>query len=160
LCECEKCGCGSGKRDIYIDKPVSDKRELLTYYAFNEPALNGFSKKLKDERIIATSPYRVIFEKKIETSTLSEILDEYLPENQDIDFLSIDVEGLDFLVLKSINFNKYKPKVILVEILGSTLEDLIDNEISIYLKNFQYIIHSKSINSTIFISNTFYNSLI
>ena len=37
-------------RDINIEKPVSDKKQVLTYYAFNEPALNGFSKELSDER--------------------------------------------------------------------------------------------------------------
>ena len=37
-------------RDINIEKPVSDKKQVLTYYAFNEPALNGFSKELSDTR--------------------------------------------------------------------------------------------------------------
>jgi hypothetical protein len=68
----------------------------LTYYAFNEPALNGFSKELSDERKNANNNYHIIFE----TSTLTEILDNNLPQNQEIDFLSIDVEGLDFMVLK------------------------------------------------------------
>ena len=31
-------------RDINIEKLISDKTQTLTYYAFNEPALNGFSK--------------------------------------------------------------------------------------------------------------------
>jgi hypothetical protein len=63
------------------------------------------------------------------------------------------------MVLKSNNFEKYKPHVILMEILGTTVEDLIDSEISIYLKKFGYIIYSKSINSTIFISKSFYDNL-
>ena len=33
-------------RDINIEKAISDKKEVLTYYVFNDPALNGFSKKL------------------------------------------------------------------------------------------------------------------
>ena len=48
--------------------------------------------------------------------TLEDILDNYLPKNQEINFLTIDVEGLDFDVLKSNNFEKYKPKMILIEI--------------------------------------------
>jgi len=43
------------------------------------------------------------------------VLDKYLPAGQKIDFLTIDVEGLDLMVLKSNNWAKYKPSYILVE---------------------------------------------
>lgn len=35
--------------------------------------------------------------------------------NKEIDFLNIDIEGIDHLVLGCIDFNKFKPKVILFE---------------------------------------------
>ena len=143
-------------RDINIEKPVSEKKQILTYYAFNEPALNGFSKELSNERANQDNNYHIIFEKDIETSTLTEILDANLPSNQEIDFLSIDVEGLDFMVLKSNNFEKYKPKVILIEILGSSLSDIENNEITKYLKQFGYSVYAKAINTVIFISYEFY----
>jgi len=142
-------------RDINIEKPVSDKKQILTYYAFNEPALNGFSKELSEERD-GKGNYFIQFTKDIETSTLTEILDNNLPINQYIDFLSIDVEGLDFMVLKSNNFEKYKPKVILIEILGSSLNDIESNEISKYLKEYNYSIYAKAVNTVIFISDEFY----
>ncbi len=142
-------------RDINIEKPVSDKKQVLTYYAFNEPALNGFSKELSEERD-AKGNYFIQFTKEIETSTLTEILDNNLPKNQNIDFLSIDVEGLDFMVLKSNNFEKYKPKVILIEILGSSLNDIEKNEISEYLKEYDYSIYAKAVNTVIFINDNFY----
>lgn len=143
-------------RDINIEKPISDKKQVLTYYAFNEPALNGFSKELSEERVSQDNNYHIIFEKDIETSTLEEILDINLPKNKQIDFLSIDVEGLDFMVLKSNNFEKYKPKVILIEILGSSLKNIEDNEIAKYLKKFDYTIYAKAVNTVIFISDEFY----
>jgi len=143
-------------RDINIEKPISDKKEVLTYYAFNEPALNGFSKELSVERASANNNYHVIFEKDIETSTLEEILDNNLPQHQQIDFLSIDVEGLDFMVLKSNNFEKYQPKVILIEILGSSLSDVENNEIYEFLKDKKYSIYAKAVNTVIFISDEFY----
>jgi len=144
-------------RDINIEKPVSDKRQILTYYAFNEPALNGFSKELSQERNSKDNNYHIIFKKDIETSTLSEILDNNLPKNQKIDYLSIDVEGLDFMVLQSNNFMKYKPKVILIEILGSSLSDIGNNDISVYLKQFNYSIYAKAVNTVIFIDDAFYS---
>ena len=78
-----------------------------------------------------------------------------LPKDQEIDFLSIDVEGLDFMVLKSNDFKKYKPKVILIEILGSSLKDIEKNEISEYLKQYDYSIYAKAVNTVIFVSDRF-----
>lgn len=141
-------------RDINIEKPISDKKQTLTYYAFNEPALNGFSKKLSEERD-GKENYFIEFTKDIETSTLEEILDHNLPHNHQIDFLSIDVEGLDFMVLKSNSFEKYKPKVILIEILNSSLSDIEDSEIAIFLKQVKYSIYAKAMNTVIFISDEF-----
>ena len=136
-------------RDINIEKPVSNKKQLLTYYAFNEPALNGFSKELSEERD-GKGSYFVKFTKDIETSTLEEILDNNLPKVQSIDFLSIDVEGLDFNVLKSTNLEKYHPKVILVEILNSSLVDIQVNEIYKFLTDAGYELYAKAVNTVIF----------
>ena len=50
----------------------------------------------------------------VTTKTLTEILGEVkAPEN--IDFLSLDVEGAELEVLQGINFEKYKIDCILVE---------------------------------------------
>ena len=143
-------------RDINIEKPISEKKQILTYYAFNEPALNGFSKELSERR--AKQDNCIIeFTKDIETATLEEIFENNLPDNQCIDFLSIDVEGLDFNVLKSNNFLKYKPKVILIEILGSGLLEIEKNEISQYLKKYDYEIFAKAVNTVIFLQKYLIN---
>ena len=141
-------------RDINIEKPISEKKQILTYYGFNEPALNGFSKELSEERN-GKSGYFIKFTNDIETCTLEEILDNNLPENQEIDFLNIDVEGLDFEVLKSNNFEKNRPKIILIEILNSSLNDIQKNKVSIYLRSVDYHVYAKSINTVVFIDNFF-----
>ena len=79
-----------------------------------------------------------------------EILDQYMPKDQHIDFLSVDVEGLDFAVLKSNNWVKYSPDLILIEIFGSTLDELLNNEVTIFLRQFGYTIYAKSVNTVIF----------
>jgi len=145
-------------KDINLEKAISDKKQILTYYIFNEPALNGFSKELSEERD-GKSNYFIKLTKDIETVTLDEILDNYLPKNQEIDFLSIDVEGHDFIVLKSINLEKYRPKVILIEILGSSLSEINNNEISQYLKSYGYLVYAKAMNTVFFIDDYFFNKL-
>jgi FkbM family methyltransferase len=138
-------------RDINIEKPVSSKKELLTYYCFNEPALNGFSKIKSDERN-GLNNFKILYTKDIETSTLEEILDAHLVDSQKIDFLSIDVEGLDFEVLRSINIDKYRPNVILVE-LDFDLSDIYQDEIYKFLLLNNYKLYAKAVHSFIFRSN-------
>ena len=103
------------KRDINLNIGISDKSDKLLFYCFNEPALNGFSKELSEERNSTSNLYHITKEIEVETHPLSYVLDKYLPENQQIDILSIDVEGLDLMVLRSNNWNKYKPLFVLVE---------------------------------------------
>lgn len=136
-------------RDINLEKAVSDSKQIMTYYAFNEPALNGFSKELTEHRD-GQGNNKIIFKKDIETSTLDEILDQYMPKDQNIDFLSVDVEGLDLAVLKSNNWGKYSPELILIEICGSTLDELLNSEATIFLKKFGYTIYAKCVNTVIF----------
>ena len=41
--------------------------------------------------------------------------DLFAEQNFEPDFMSIDIEGLDYKVLRSLDFNKYKVKVIIAE---------------------------------------------
>ena len=56
-------------------------------------------------------------QKKIKTNTLTKILDKTKFKRKEIDFLNIDTEGGDLEVLKSLDFKKYKPKLICVELI-------------------------------------------
>lgn len=122
----------------------------MTYYMFNEPALNGFNDALKN-KYDDSNVYKLINKIKIPIKSLSEILDLYMPLNIDIDFLSIDVEGLDFQVLLSNNWNKYRPKIILVESLNSNnLKSVLNSDMSIFLENKNYVLYAKTINTLIY----------
>ena len=136
-------------RDINIEQPISEKKQSLTYYAFNEPALNGCSKELSEERA-KLDRYYIKFTQTLETERLDNLLDKYLPKDQQIDFLSIDVEGFDFSVLKSLNLQKYRPDVILIEILEDNLSKIKNNDIYKYLIDHNYLIYSKAVNTVIF----------
>jgi len=101
-------------KDINLEVAIGQKEETLTYYMFDEPGLNSFSKEISEDRNKNT-PYKIQKTANIPLKRLETVLDEYLPTNTSIQFMSIDVEGLDLEVLQSNNWNKYKPKMILVE---------------------------------------------
>lgn len=100
-------------RDTNIEIGISKERKDLTFYSFEEPALNSFDEKVSEERI------RVGWKLKekiaVKTAPANEVLKENLPKGQHVDFMSIDIEGLDFEILKSLDWERYKPDFLLVE---------------------------------------------
>ncbi|OIQ63044.1 hypothetical protein GALL_554210 [mine drainage metagenome] len=130
------------KNDINLEKAVSDIEKELTYYIFDEPALNGFSEEISNTRE-DEGIYKIINKIKIKTEKLSCILQEYLSADvKTIDFMSVDVEGLDLDVLKSNDWQKYRPKLILVELLN--FESFDSDPIFVYLKSKEYKFYAKS----------------
>ena len=137
------------RRDINLNIGISGKRDKLLFYCFNEPALNGFSKELSEERDSTSAKYKIIKQIEIETLPLADVLDKYLPEEQKIDFLTIDVEGFDLQVLQSNNWQKYKPMFILVED-RIDFNNLADSEVYKYLEEQGYQLVAKTLRTLFF----------
>jgi FkbM family methyltransferase len=138
------------KRDIHVELGVSDSAGEITYYQFNEPALNTFdSESVKSS--LARQQYHLKSTSRVTVERLDRILDLYLPPGTSIDFLSIDVEGLDLAVLKSNDWRRYRPKCILVEVLKSSVEDVMNNLVYGFMKQQQYVLHAKTYNTVFFL---------
>lgn len=80
-------------------------------------------------------------ENEVSCVTLKKLFDDHLPKNINIDLLDIDVEGLDIHVLKSNDWDTYRPSVILVEDVDfkSTLDQ---SRVFAYLTEKNYKFHS------------------
>ena len=61
--------------------------------------------------------------KKIQSYSLDHIIENSKFCNKEIDLLDIDVEGADYKVLLGLNFERYKPKLICVEIHNKNIKD-------------------------------------
>lgn len=138
--------------DINIEIGVSEQREPMTFFSFNEPALNTFSKEAADEKG-KIAGYRVLNTVQVNTMPLREILDERLPPNVTIDYLNIDAEGLDLKVLKSNNWTKYQPTVVTVES-SSTNVSLYKDEIYIFMTEHGYYLQSILFNTLVFVKRS------
>jgi len=136
--------------DINIEIGIAEEDATLNYYIFNEPALNGFSKDLSEERDSFNTEYKILDIKKIKVSPLSYVLNSYLPDKQVIDFMTIDVEGLDLEVLKSNDWTKYRPKYVLVEVLNESLAKTQSSSIGRFMSDVGYEIYCKSANTVFF----------
>jgi len=136
-------------RDIHVQVGISDQPSTLTYHEFDEPALNSFDGELVRWRL-ANTPYKVVRESAIPVERLDAVLARHLPPGQAIDFLSIDVEGLDFAVLRSNDWTLFRPKCVLIEALKSSLESALRGEACVFLQGHGYELFAKTYNSLIF----------
>jgi len=92
---------------------VSDEREEVTFHISQNNSVSSADKKLVESR---ADKWPIQQEVTMQTTSLDDILREHLPANQEIHLLSIDVECFDFMVLNSIDLNRYQPKVIVIEL--------------------------------------------
>lgn len=76
----------------------------------------GFSALKLDPQLIKKYPNGIADKRniKVKTQKLDTLLDE-LNLSKPIDIISIDIEGGEYDLLKSFNFEKYSPKVIMIE---------------------------------------------
>jgi len=102
------------KRDINLEIGISTTSNELSYYIFNEKALNTFS---EENAIIwnAKPPYKIKKIIKIRTMKLNEVLSKYKPTGQPIHFMSIDVEGYEEVVIDSNDWEKFRPLYLILE---------------------------------------------
>ena len=136
-------------RDINLQTGISDREGTLTYYFFNDPALNSFDRELSDFRTETTN-YRVVATKQINVQRLEAVLRKHLPPHVHIDLLSIDVEGLDMAVLRSNDWDTFRPTVVLVESLETSLEEVLVSEVFLFMKDRGYHLFAKTVNTLIF----------
>lgn len=138
-------------RDISIECGVGAKKGTLKYFLFNEPALNTFSEKEAVKKNI--HPYHIVETLEIPVVTLKQILDEHLPTESQIDFMTIDVEGFDHEVISSNDWSRYRPSVILVELLNTEIELLGKHPTSQLLRSHNYRAFAKTYNTFFFVAN-------
>jgi len=107
-------------RDKNINWAISssDTEHNLFFYHDKSP-INTISKLAASYQNAKVKEIR-----KIKTQTLNSILDNLNLENKQIDFISLDVEGHEFEVMKGLDLKKYKPQIIVLEYLDLTLKQL------------------------------------
>lgn len=136
------------KNCINLNMGVSDKEGSFKFYVSENPLLSSFDKTKVEE---AENKWNFSFKEKIiKTYRLESILDQYLESDIKIDLLNIDVEGLELEILKSNNWEKYAPSIIVVELHERYVEDVLNSELYQFLKAKNYKLISKTFITLIF----------
>ena len=134
-------------RDLNVLSPISDKEEEVTLYRYSKYGLESTI----DKKIASETTDSIYDKTIIKTKTLNDVLNKSSYKDTQIDVLSIDAEGMDFRVLKSLDIKKYNPKVIIIEDHHKKIEDILETDTFKFLVQNNYILRSWSFYSLIFI---------
>ena len=131
---------------------ISQKSEKKYFYSYTQSELNTSS----EERADLLKKKNIFYKSKIllETISVKDFFKRYSDIlNKNIIFFNLDVEGLELEILNEIDWTKFKPKIICVEIINLKLDDIENNKLFSKLKSENYNLESKLYNSVIFIHN-------
>jgi FkbM family methyltransferase len=129
------------KGDKLVSKGVADLDGELDYYELIGTERNTFSSDYIKEFSLENT---ITSTKKFPVNKLSTLLSTYLIDKNEIDFLCIDVEGMQFSVIKSNDWKKYRPSYILLES-HNPLQVEIDSDLVIFLSKNDYTLIGKSV---------------
>lgn len=117
----EKCVKNRSNKNIFINCALSDIDNNIVLGDFDGNLMSS----INGNRLNRNNLYSV------KCRTLTSILDEYKIEK--IDLFSLDVEGYELTVLKGLNFDKYSPTYLLIEVYSRDYDEIVS-----FLKNNNY----------------------
>ena len=100
--------------DIVLNCGIGAKNsEKMKFYILNTPGLDSFDLESIKEAQRQTPWIEIVDEIEVPVYTLDEIYEKYFASVPTI--VSLDVEGLEMDILKSTNFEKYRPYIFIIE---------------------------------------------
>jgi len=139
--------------DINLNLGIGNSKEKnLEFYIFKEDELSTFSNDAYKHYIKKGHEFDRV--ELVEIKSLSDVINEHINEIKEIDFMSIDVEGLEIDVLDSYDW-QIKPKMIVLESNGQN--DSGDNVVNLHLKYLEkydyYLAYFNGLNSFFMLKN-------
>lgn len=134
--------------DLTLNIALSDHTGVLEYRRFSNPELNGF---FTDEVIRARNNNGIDCVSTVEVPAMD--IKEFLAthvKGRKIDFLNIDVEGCKSIILRNWDWQRYRPKLICVEIHGPNIEYVQQHEVHGVLRREGYAFLSRIWQSSMF----------
>ncbi len=136
--------------DICLNVGVGMEEGEGDFYIMSSPTLNTFSKE-EAERYQSYGRNRIEKTVRIPLRTVNHIMSEQFDEAPD--FISLDVEGMDFDILKSFDFSIYRPTVFCIETL-IYVEDKTERKITEIIEFMQqqgYFVYADNYINSIFV---------
>lgn len=130
-------------RDVNLELAVSTRDGELTFYTEGGKLSVYNTTSLEQARkLIEAGTIRNPVEISVQCMPLSKVLDRYLPPNTQLDFFSVDAEGNDLDVLRSNDWLRYRPELVLVEAHTNSFDELTDSELIKFMREQKYTVRA------------------
>lgn len=140
-------------RDIHLNCGVGVVPGEADFFMMSTSTLNTFSKE-EAERYQSYGQQRIVKTIRIKLETINEIIRQNFREIPNL--ISLDVEGLDYLILQDFDFKKYRPEVFCLETLSYT-EDKTERKLTEIIELMHandYLTYADTYINTIFVDAT------
>ena len=134
-------------RDVNVECAVSDRTDASCFHLFEEKALNTFDAALAARYVERGWP--MLGKIELRPRPLASILAEHMPPGKGIDIMSVDAEGEDLAVLSSNDWNRFRPSVLVIEVLDTPMAELSSHAAVRFLAGKGYEPTSRLLNSVI-----------
>jgi FkbM family methyltransferase len=139
-------------RDVILNCGVGVKNDVADFFVMTTNTLSTFSR-AEAERYQAYGNQRIVKTMQVELRTIDDILAHHFEQCPHL--VSLDVEGLDYRILQSLDFSIYRPRVFCLETLTYTedrAERKLDEIIELMLEN-GYLVYADTYINTIFVDS-------
>lgn len=136
--------------DVNLHCAVSDQECPITFYSFGQPSVYS----TVDPQVAADYARRLGLEPRVETVpafTLATILDRHMEPGTAIDFLSVDAEGHDVQVLRSNDWTRHRPELVVAELHERDLEAVMASPLTTFMRDVGYVVRFWTPPSVIFV---------
>jgi FkbM family methyltransferase len=139
----------SRPNDINLNIGLAEKSGILTYYQMSDASLNTFCLQ-EAERMESQEGITIISRLQIPVENPASVLSNH---HFSPDFISMDTEGHDLLILQNWDFEKHRPAVLCVETLSfsTTGEGEKNREISDFLVTQGYKVYADTYINTLYV---------
>ena len=135
--------------DKNVNVGIAEKEDLLPYHRFADPASNTFSDE-EAEKWKQKTWNTYLGTTEVKMRPLRDVLSQYMDESQQIDVMNVDVEGYDMEVLRSNDWERFRPKVIVIEDHQFSFEEPEKSGVYVFLNEEGYTLKHKMKFSLIF----------
>ena len=116
--------------DVFVHVGIAEQDDERPYYRFSNPVYNTFDRSRADAVISKNkASARFVGESKVQLSRLSTVLERWASPRI-IDLMCIDVEGFELSVIGSNDFVKYRPRLLICELICNSVSVALSSEIS------------------------------
>jgi len=135
--------------DTHVQCGVSDRVGEQPFYIFSDPAVNTFSERQACEWM-KKSWVSLVKKEMVPVRSLKQLLTEHVPAGTMFNLLNVDTEGFDLTVLKSNDWKRFRPQIIIVESHGFNVSRPNDDPVYAFLTGQSYRLYSRTGPSLIF----------